>query len=86
MREPDRTLEALLFLSNDPVTVPELAEAARCGEGEVVEGGLSDGDSDIPIPAGHLPHDFQNLRMSRSEQRPDVGASNCRRRRECVPL
>jgi segregation and condensation protein B len=38
VRDLDRTLEALLFLSNDPVTVPELAEAARCGEGEAVEG------------------------------------------------
>ncbi|HVE68092.1 MAG TPA: SMC-Scp complex subunit ScpB [Solirubrobacteraceae bacterium] len=38
MRDLDRTIEALLFLSNDPVTVPELAEAARAGEGEVVEG------------------------------------------------
>jgi len=38
VREVDRNLEALLFLANDPVTVPELAEAARCSEGEVVEG------------------------------------------------
>ena len=38
MREPDRSIEALLFLSNDPVTVPELADAAGCSEGEVVEG------------------------------------------------
>jgi segregation and condensation protein B len=38
VREPDRSIEALLFLSNDPVTVPELADAARCSEGEVVEG------------------------------------------------
>ena len=38
MRDLDRVLEALLFLSNDPVTVPDLAEAAGCGEGEVVEG------------------------------------------------
>ena len=37
MRDLDRTVEALLFLSNDPVTVPELAEAARAGEGQVVE-------------------------------------------------
>jgi segregation and condensation protein B len=37
MRDLDRTVEALLFLSNDPVTVPELAEASRAGEGEVVE-------------------------------------------------
>ena len=38
MRDPDRSIEALLFLSNDPVTVPELADAAACSEGEVVEG------------------------------------------------
>jgi segregation and condensation protein B len=38
MRDVDRSLEALLFLSNDPVTVPELADAAACSEGEVVEG------------------------------------------------
>jgi segregation and condensation protein B len=38
VKEIDRNLEALLFLSNDPVTVTELAEAARCSEGEVVEG------------------------------------------------
>lgn len=37
MREIDRTLEALLFLSPDPVDVPTLAEAAAVGEGEVVE-------------------------------------------------
>ena len=37
MREIDRTLEALLFLSSDPVGVPELAEAAAASEGEVVE-------------------------------------------------
>jgi len=37
MREIDRTLEALLFLSSDPVGVPELAEAAASSEGEVVE-------------------------------------------------
>ncbi len=37
MREIDRTLEALLFLSSDPVGAGELAEAAGVGEGEVVE-------------------------------------------------
>jgi segregation and condensation protein B len=37
MRDLDRSLEALLFLSPDPVTVTELAEAAEAGEGEVVE-------------------------------------------------
>ena len=37
MREIDRTLEALLFVSAQPVAVPELAEAAGAGEGEVVE-------------------------------------------------
>lgn len=37
MRQLDRVLEALLFLAPDPVPVPELAEAARAGEGEVVE-------------------------------------------------
>ena len=37
MRELDRTLEALLFLAPDPVGVPDLAEAARSSDGEVVE-------------------------------------------------
>src|SRR5437763_13875326 len=37
MRELDRVLEAMLFLSADPVPVPDLAEAARASEGEVVE-------------------------------------------------
>ena len=37
MRELDRVLEAMLFLSADPVPVPELAEAARASDGEVVE-------------------------------------------------
>ena len=37
MRELDRVLEAMLFLSADPVPVPELADAARASEGEVVE-------------------------------------------------
>jgi segregation and condensation protein B len=37
VRELDRTVEALLFLSTDPVGVGELADAARVGEGEVVE-------------------------------------------------
>jgi segregation and condensation protein B len=37
VRELDRTVEALLFLSAEPVGVPELADAARVGEGEVVE-------------------------------------------------
>ena len=37
MRELDRVLEAMLFLSADPVPVPELAEAARVSDGEVVE-------------------------------------------------
>ena len=37
MRDLDRSLEALLFLSPDPVTVTELADAAAAGEGEVVE-------------------------------------------------
>ncbi|MFL5819089.1 MAG: SMC-Scp complex subunit ScpB [Solirubrobacteraceae bacterium] len=37
MRDVDRTLEALLFLSAEPVGVQELAEAAAVGEGEVVE-------------------------------------------------
>jgi segregation and condensation protein B len=37
VREIDRTVEALLFLSPQPVGVEELAEAAAEGEGEVVE-------------------------------------------------
>ena len=37
MRELDRVVEALLFLSSDPVSVPELADAAQAGEGQVVE-------------------------------------------------
>lgn len=37
MRELDRVLEAMLFLSADPVPVPDLAEAARASDGEVVE-------------------------------------------------
>jgi segregation and condensation protein B len=37
MRDVDRQLEALLFLSSEPVAVPALAEAAQVGEGEVVE-------------------------------------------------
>ena len=37
MRDIDRNLEALLFLSNDPVSTEELADAAGVGEGEVVE-------------------------------------------------
>jgi segregation and condensation protein B len=32
-----RVIEALLFLSPEPVSVPTLAEAAEAGEGEVVE-------------------------------------------------
>ena len=43
MRELDRVLEAMLFLSADPVPVPELADAARASEGEVVE--YAEGDS-----------------------------------------
>jgi segregation and condensation protein B len=37
VRDLDRQLEALMFLSPDPLTVEELADAARAGEGEVVE-------------------------------------------------
>ncbi len=37
MKEVERTIEALLFLSNEPVRVEELARAAQVGEGEVVE-------------------------------------------------
>jgi segregation and condensation protein B len=37
VRELDRVLEAMLFLSADPVPVPELADAAQASEGEVVE-------------------------------------------------
>ena len=37
MREIDRSVEALLFLSAEPVGVDDLAAAAAVGEGEVVE-------------------------------------------------
>ena len=37
MKELERNLEALLFLSPDPVPVEELASAAGVGEGQVVE-------------------------------------------------
>jgi segregation and condensation protein B len=37
VRDLDRAVEALLFLSGDPLTVPELADAAQAGEGQVVE-------------------------------------------------
>ena len=37
MNELARIVEALLFLSADPVSVPDLAEACEVGEGEVVE-------------------------------------------------
>jgi segregation and condensation protein B len=37
VKQLDRTIEALLFLSNDPVPVEDLADAAAVGEGEVVE-------------------------------------------------
>ena len=37
MRELDRVLEAMLFLSADPVPVPELAAAAQTSEGELVQ-------------------------------------------------
>src|SRR5213079_2592100 len=37
MRELDSVLEAMLFLSPDPVPVPELSDAAQASEGEVVE-------------------------------------------------
>jgi len=37
MNDLARVAEALLFLSPDPVTVTELAEACEAGEGEVVE-------------------------------------------------
>jgi segregation and condensation protein B len=37
VRDIDRTLEALLFLSSEPVAVDELAQAAAVGEGQVVE-------------------------------------------------
>ena len=37
MNELGRVIEALLFLSADPLSVPELAEACEVGEGEVVE-------------------------------------------------
>ena len=37
MNELARTVEALLFLSSDPVSVERLADACEVGEGEVVE-------------------------------------------------
>lgn len=37
MRQLDRDMEALLFLSPEPLGVEELAQAAAVGEGEVVE-------------------------------------------------
>jgi segregation and condensation protein B len=37
MNELARVIEALLFLSSEPLTVSELADAAEVGEGEVVE-------------------------------------------------
>jgi segregation and condensation protein B len=37
MNELARVVEALLFLSSDPVPVPDLADACEVGEGEVVE-------------------------------------------------
>jgi segregation and condensation protein B len=37
MRPLERTLEALIFISPEPVAVDELAAAADAGEGEVVE-------------------------------------------------
>jgi segregation and condensation protein B len=37
MNELARVVEALLFLSSEPLTVGELADAAEVGEGEVVE-------------------------------------------------
>ena len=37
MNELPRVVEALLFLSSDPVSVADLADAAEVGEGEVVE-------------------------------------------------
>ena len=37
MNELARIVEALLFLSPEPVSVPDLAEASEVGEGEVVE-------------------------------------------------
>ena len=37
MNELGRVIEALLFLSADPLSVPELGEACEVGEGEVVE-------------------------------------------------
>jgi segregation and condensation protein B len=37
MRDLDRQVEALMFLSPDPLTVEELADATRAGEGQVVE-------------------------------------------------
>lgn len=37
MRDLVRTVEALLFLSPEPLTTPEMADACQVGEGEVVE-------------------------------------------------
>jgi segregation and condensation protein B len=37
VNELARIVEALLFLSSEPVSVPDLAEAAEVGEGEIVE-------------------------------------------------
>jgi segregation and condensation protein B len=37
VNELARIVEALLFLSSDPVAVPDLADACEVGEGEVVE-------------------------------------------------
>jgi segregation and condensation protein B len=37
VRELDRQVEALMFLAPDPLTVEELADATRAGEGQVVE-------------------------------------------------
>ena len=37
MNELARVVEALLFLSSEPVSVERLADAAQCSEGEVVE-------------------------------------------------
>ena len=37
MNELARIVEALLFLSSEPLTVAEMADACEVGEGEVVE-------------------------------------------------
>ncbi len=37
MNDLARTVEALLFLSSDPVPVSDLADACECSEGEIVE-------------------------------------------------